>query len=112
MQLSMDRDGDVTVVTVGVEELAAGNADDFLRGVTPVLDGSRKLVLDMGRVQFMDSRGCGTILTCVKRVARAGGELKVCGGTPPGRSVFDLVRLRRVCVIVGTREEALKAFQG
>jgi hypothetical protein len=28
------------------------------------------------------------------------------------RTVFDVIRLHRICEILGTREEAVKAFQG
>jgi anti-sigma B factor antagonist len=43
-------------------------------------------------------------------VAAAGGDLKLCQVSRPVRGVFELIRLHRICEIVGTREEALKAF--
>ena len=112
MQLDVDRVGDVTVVTPGVRELDAGNAEEFRREIAPALEGCRKLVLDLGRVQFVDSQGCGMILSCLKTLAQSGGDLKVCGVVPQVRMVFDLIRLHRICAIVDTREEAVKAFQG
>jgi anti-sigma B factor antagonist len=112
MQLSVDRIGDVTVVTVGATELDASNADEFRQQIAPALEGCRKLVLDLGRVQLVDSRGCGMILSCLKTLAQAGGDLKLCGVAPLVRTVFDVIRLHRICEILGTREEAVKAFQG
>jgi anti-sigma B factor antagonist len=112
MQLSVDRVGDVTVVTVGTQELDAGNAEDFRQQIAPALEGCRKLVLDLSRVRFVDSRGCGMILSCLKTLSQAGGDLKLCGVAPLVRTVFDLIRLHRICEIVETREDAVKAFQG
>jgi anti-sigma B factor antagonist len=111
MQPMVEKIGDVTIVVVNEEHLDAGNADDFRRDIAPVLQDCRKLVLDLGRVQFVDSRGCGVILSCLKLVSTAGGDLKLCQVAPPVRMVFELIRLHRICEIVNNREEAVQAFQ-
>jgi anti-sigma B factor antagonist len=79
--------------------------------MAPILQDCRKLVLDLSRVQFVDSRGCGAILSCLKHVSEAGGDLKLCQVARAVRMVFELIRLHRICEIVGTRDDALKAFQ-
>ena len=111
MQPVIETIGDVTIVAVNVEALDASNADVFRRALAPVLKDCRKLVLDLDRVQFVDSRGCGTILSCLKQISPTGGDLKLCRVTPPVRMVFDLIRMQNICEIVNTREEAVQAFQ-
>jgi anti-sigma B factor antagonist len=111
MQPSIEKIGDVTIVAVNVEELDAGNAEDFRRSIAPVLKECLKLVLDLDQVQFVDSRGCGAILSCLKHISPAGGDLKLCRVTPPVRLIFDLIRMHSICEIVNTREEAVQAFQ-
>ena len=111
MELLVDKVGDVTVVTVNLEQLDASNADDFRRDMAAILPDCAKLVLDFGRVQFVDSRGCGAILSCLKQVSSHGGDLKLCQVARPVRVVFELIRMNRICEIVNTREEAVKAFQ-
>ncbi|MCE9533521.1 MAG: STAS domain-containing protein [Planctomycetes bacterium] len=103
--------GDVTVATVHLEQLDAGNAEDFRRDMAPILQDCRKLVLDLSHVQFVDSRGCGAILSCLKHVSEAGGDLKLCQVARPVRMVFELIRLHRICEIVDTKEDALRAFR-
>jgi anti-sigma B factor antagonist len=112
MRPTVENIEDVAVVTVNIEQFDAGNADDFRRDMAPVLQDSRKVVLDLGRVRFVDSRGCGAILSCLKQVAAVGGDLKLCQVSKPVRSVFELIRLHRICEILPTREDAVKAFQG
>ena len=102
--------GDVTVVTIQFPQLDAGNADDFRNDLAPILQTVRKLVLDFHRVQFVDSRGCGVILSCLKHVSEAGGDLKLCQVARPVRMVFELIRLHRICEIVNTKEDAVRAF--
>jgi anti-sigma B factor antagonist len=111
MQPTVEKVGDVTAVTVNLDDFDASNADDFRRDMEPVLRDARKLVLDLSRVRFVDSRGCGAILSCLKHVAASGGDLKLCGVSKPVRTTFELIRLHRICEICGSREEALRAFE-
>ena len=62
---------DVTVVKVNLEQLDAGNSEDFRRDMAPTLQDCHKLVLDLTGVQFADSRGCGAILS-VPEASRLG----------------------------------------
>jgi anti-sigma B factor antagonist len=111
MQLVVDRVDDVTIVAVNVVELDAGNADTLRREMAPVLKDARYLVLDMERIQFVDSRGCGAILSCLKNVSARGGDLKLCRVTGPVLKTFELIRMPSICQIVSTREEAVEAFK-
>jgi anti-sigma B factor antagonist len=111
MQPTVEKIGDVTVVTVNTEQLDAGNSEDFRQQMAPILEGCHKLVLDLSRVRFVDSRGCGAILSCLKRLAEVKGDLKICNVAKFVRTVFDLIRLHKICEITGTREEAIAAFK-
>ncbi|MBI1914422.1 MAG: anti-sigma factor antagonist [Planctomycetes bacterium] len=111
MQTEVEQVGDVTVVAINAQELDAGNDQDFRQVLAPVLKDCRKLVVDLGRVQFVDSRGCGAILSCLKQVRSNGGDLKLCCITKFVRSTFNLMRFHRLCDLLDTREEAVQAFQ-
>ena len=111
MQTSVEQIGDVTVVAINEEQLDAGNADDFRQEMAPILKDSRKLVIDLTRVRFVDSRGCGAILSCLKQLAANSGDLKLCSVGQYVRTVFDLIRLHRICEIAPTRDAAVHAFQ-
>jgi anti-sigma B factor antagonist len=111
MQMLVEKFDDVAVVALHEETLDASNADDFRRDMDPVLRDSRKIVLDLSKVTFVDSRGCGAILSCLKSVTEGGGDLKLCRVTRPARTVFDLIRLHRICEILDTKEQAIAAFK-
>jgi anti-sigma B factor antagonist len=110
MQTTVEQVGDVTIVMIHEEQLDAGNADDFRQDMAPVLKDSRKLILDLARVRFVDSRGCGAILSCLKQLSANKGDLKLCNVGTYVRTVFDLIRLHRICEILPTRDDALRAF--
>jgi len=110
MQLNVEKAGGVAVVSVNAEELDLSNVEEFKREVSNVLAETPRVVLDLSRVQFVDSNGCGSILWLLKQVTTAGGDLRLCGVNKPVRTVFEMIRLHRICEILPTREEAIKAF--
>jgi anti-sigma B factor antagonist len=110
MQIVFEKDGDITVVVVPVEELDAGNAGEFKRDIAPLLDANTRFVLDLSRLRFVDSSGLGAFISCLRKLNARGGDLKLCGMSKPVRAVFELVRMHRVFDIVTTREEAVRAF--
>lgn len=110
MQLQLDKIDDVTVVVPPTDTLDAHNSPDFKEAMTDVIQGQKKVVLDLGRVQFIDSSGCGALLTSLKHLCQSGGDLKVCALTPPVRALFDLVRMNRILDVHKSREDAVRAF--
>lgn len=110
MQLQMDKIDDVTVVVPPTDTLDAHNSPDFKEAMAEVIQGQKKVVIDLGRVQFVDSSGCGAMLTILKHLCQSGGDLKVCCLTPPVRALFDLVRMHRIIDVHKTRDDAVRAF--
>lgn len=111
MDITREKIGDVVVVTLQGEHLDASNIKDFKRDVAGSTEPNAKVVMDLGRVQFVDSSGCGAILSYLRQLKAVGGDLKLCAITKPVRALFELVRFHRVLDIFNTREEALKSFQ-
>lgn len=100
---------DVAVVVVSTESLVNENIAPLQEQVCSHLEHSRKLVLDLRNVQFMDSAGCGALLGFFRRLRDLGGRFAVCHVRSPVRALFDLIRLTRVIDLFGSQEEALEA---
>ncbi len=94
-----------------MDELDASNAGDLKRAMAPLWETHTKLVIDLGRVRFVDSSGLGAMLSCLRQLTAKGGDLKLCGMSKQVRATFELVRMHRIFDIFGTREEAAQAFQ-
>lgn len=110
MELTVEKVGDVVVAPVPLETLEAANAHDFKRQLLASVEGARKVVLDMGKVQFIDSMGIAVVLECLRELASHEGDLKLCSLTRRVRALFELTRMHRVAEIYNDREEAVKAF--
>ena len=111
MHLAVDKVGEVAVVAVTVDELDAGNVGEFKRDIAPVLEANTSLVLDLSRLRFVDSSGLGAFISCLRKLNAKGGDLKLSGMSKQVRAVFELVRMHRVFDILGTKEEAVRAFE-
>ena len=112
MEITVDKMGDVAIAELPVEELDASNAAELKRDIAPLLEAHTKLVIDLGRLRFVDSSGLGAFISCLRKLNAKGGDLKLCGMSKQVRAVFELVRMHRIFDIFGTREEAVRAFQG
>ena len=112
MELAVEKVGDVAVVEIPVDELDASNTGELKHDIAPVLEANTKLVIDRNRLRFVDSSGLGAMLSCLRQLTAKGGDLKLSGMQKQVRAVFELVRMHRIFDIYGTREEAVRAFQG
>jgi anti-sigma B factor antagonist len=96
MNIVVEREGDVAVVTIPVEELDAGNSGELKRELSPMLREAEDAVFDLSPVRFIDSSGLGTMLSCLRQLSARGGDLKLCGLSKQVRATFELVRLDRI----------------
>ena len=111
MELTVERMEDVAVVQPKADHLDASTVSDFTRAITPVLASTPKVVLDLSRMQFVDSSGLGVFIMCLKRANAAGGDLKIAGMTKPVRVLFELVRFHKIIEVYNESEEAVAAFR-
>jgi anti-sigma B factor antagonist len=107
----VDKVGAVAVAVIPVDELDASNSGEMKRDMTPILQANEKVVIDLGRLRFVDSSGLGAILSCLRQLSAKGGDLKLCGLSKQVRAAFELVRMHRIFDIFGTRVEAVQAFE-
>lgn len=109
MEFAVEKTEDTVVVVLKTDRLDANNAQILKRAMEPVLRDAKNVVIDLGAVRFMDSSGIGALLSCLRQVNAAGGQLRLCSVQEPVRQIMDLVRMHRVFTICSTRVEAIEA---
>jgi anti-sigma B factor antagonist len=99
MQLEVTHHADTCIVTPLEKRIDAYLAPAFRAALLNLIDGGHvHLVVNLARVEFIDSSGLGALVSALKRLGRP-GELKVCGLSDAVRSMFELTRLNRVIPI-------------
>lgn len=109
--VSVETIGDVVVAVIPGEELDASNIKEFKASVESLLESNTKVVFDLSELQFVDSSGCGVLLSCLRNMNGSGGDLKLCSVTKPVRALFELIRMHHIFDILNTKEEAVRAFK-
>ena len=93
-------------------QIEAASAPGFKAAMAGwIEEGHRRIVLDLARVEFIDSSGLGAILSALKGVGE-GGEILLCQIHPAILRLFKLTRMDRVFHIFETRQEALDHLAG
>lgn len=113
MNVQFQTENGLTVIRPEFNSLDVSTARAFRREVMDNVPHDARTILDMTRVEFVDSTGCGAILGCMKyfHVEGAGsGGLKLCMLAPPVRALFEMVRLHKIVEIYNTKDEAVRAY--
>lgn len=71
--------------------------------------GSIRLVVNLEKMDFIDSAGLGVLVSCLRRTAAEGGDLRLAEVPPFCRSIFELTRLTRVFEVTESVEQAVSA---
>ncbi len=72
-----------------------------------VAEGSPRIVVDLERVDFLDSTGLGVLVGALKRVRANGGELALVCTSARIRKVFEVTGLTKVFSLYDTVDEAV-----
>lgn len=90
-----------------------GNETTELRNAAADLfeQGNRKLVLDLGDVNYLNSMGIGALVGIYTMYAKDKGRIKLCGMGKGIQNTFVITKLVTIFDIEETREEAVQKFQ-
>jgi anti-sigma B factor antagonist len=110
MELNVEAVGGVAVVEIMADVIDASVADDVKGRLSDLASEHRNVVVDLHRVKFLDSSGCGALVAAQTRFRTVGGELRLCCPTPAVKTLLELVRLNRVLSLYDTRDAATGSF--
>jgi anti-sigma B factor antagonist len=111
LSLSTRTQGDRTIVEVGgeIDVYTAPRLREQL--VDLVADGTYHLVVDMERVDFLDSTGLGVLVGGLKRVRAHDGSLRLVCTQERILKIFRITGLTKVFPIHATVDEAVNATE-
>lgn len=103
--------GDVIVEKVNLSRATLKEAEDFKKTLVGDIEaGKKRIVVDLGGCEFIDSTFLGALVVSLKKITAVGGDLKLVGFQPNVRSMFELTRMYRVFESYETKEEAVASF--
>jgi len=72
--------------------------------------GDRRLVVDLGTTEFIDSSGLGALISGLKAARQSGGDLRIAAPTEQVRRVLALTKLDKVLTAYGSAEDAFDGY--
>jgi anti-sigma B factor antagonist len=95
-----DENGASTVIVEGEVDVATAPAlrEELYRLIDR---GTKRIVVDLGGMDFIDSTGLGVFVGALKRSREGGGELELRSLKPAARKIFDITGLSSAFAIAG-----------
>lgn len=111
MQLSLEQNGDVSIVRVGEAKLTYPVLTSFFTEVRQIVeDGARKVIFDLEAVSFIDSASIGCLMDIRRLLADRDGEFKLTGLQPRVETMLSLIGILKVVDVHREVAAALAAF--
>ena len=94
--------GGTAFVVMNVTRLDAAVAYDVKEQIGKLIaDGNRRLVLDFGEVDFLDSSGLGALVGC-RKLLGATGKIEIARPSEKVQKVLKLTRMYQVFTVTDT----------
>ena len=112
MNLQVTHDQGIAIVEPAARRLDAAVAPAFKQRVVDLVQaGEKRIVVDLSRVDFLDSSGLGALVSVLKALGGQ-GALAVCGAKGSVMALFKLTRMDKVFAIEDTRANAVRRLAG
>ena len=100
----------ITIVDVN-EDLGGHIASDFRETLEELTSQKiQKIIVNLGRVQHINSTAVGAIVGAARRLRQKGGDVKICALADNLKRVFDLIGASGVIEIYESESSTAAAF--
>jgi anti-anti-sigma factor len=111
MQLAFEEKGDVTVVRILEARLTYPVLSSFFSEVRQrVEEGSRKVLIDLARVSYLDSASIGCIMDVHRLLQERSGSLRLSGLQPRVETMISMTGVHKIVALHREEQDALAAF--
>ena len=113
MPLKMETDisGDVVILYCSERLVFGDETPAFRERVRNVLLGTQQIVVNLSRIEYIDSGGLGTLVGTLASTRNKHGEIKLVGPNQRVAELLQRTRLDTVFKSYQSDEEAVNAFQ-
>jgi anti-sigma B factor antagonist len=101
----------VTVVSCQGRVVAGEEAAALREEIKRLLGSTKKIVLNLSGVNYIDSSGLGTLVGAYSSARSAGADIKLCGLGQRLRDVLQITKLVTVFEVYDNEAQAVAAYQ-
>jgi len=112
MNIKEKMHGDVAVVALKGNLMGEPDTTEVRDKVYSLLqDNIKKIVLDLGKVKWINSSGLGSLIAAMTSVKNKGGDMRLANITEKVESVFMITQLIKVFKTYETVDRAVSSFK-
>jgi len=112
MNIKEKMHGDVAVVALKGNLMGEPDTTEVREKIYGLLqDDVKKVVLDLGKVKWINSSGLGALIAAMTSVKNKGGELRLANVTEKVESIFMITQLIKVFKTYETVDRAVASFK-
>lgn len=101
---------DSATVVIPIGDVDLSRSSDLRLALKPLINAStKKIIVDLASVSYMDSSGVATLIEALQLSKRADINFMLCCLTDGVRSIIELARLDQIFAIYATREDSLES---
>jgi anti-sigma B factor antagonist len=110
LKMNVEHIDSVTIITTEnrLDSLDGPKLKDVVKALSQ--EPGLKVVIDLGNTLFLDSSGCGGLVSSLKTLLNNNGDIKIARPTPRVMEILQLTRLHKVFEIHDSVEIAMKSF--
>lgn len=111
MKIKQEMKGDVLVISLSGKVIGGPELIEVKNTIQKAVDqDKKKILLDLGKVSWMDSSGLGVLVSGHTTLARAGGAMKILNATKKIHELFIITKLITIFQTFTDEQEALDSF--
>ena len=111
MKIREEIKGDVAVVSLSGKLMGGPETAEFHDHIKSLIaDGMRKVVVDLGKVKWLNSSGLGALMGAYTSLKNAGGDLKLAQVTERVQSILMITKLITIFNTYESVERAVASF--
>lgn len=110
MDIQKRLEGDVAILSLQ-GRLDLTNASTLKEASKDVLESqAKKMILNLDKVDFINSSGLGALVSILKEVRNSHGALRLTNLAPYVKEIFDITQLSNIFEIFPDEKQALTGF--
>ena len=112
MEFKLKYEKGVAIISLSGKVIGGPDASELNRQLhTLIAQGKKKVVVDLGKVELMNSSGLGMLIGGLTSVRNAGGDLKLAKAPSKILALFTVTKLSKVFDHRKSVKDAVESFQ-
>ena len=104
-------EGNITLLEPKGSLIGGKETDELKQSLAKLLtEGQKKVVVDLGKVDYLNSTALGTFVSAHTSYAKQGARIKLCNVNKNIKNIFVITKLTLVFDVLDSQMEAIGSF--